>query len=46
MSVLIDSLILKSLNSILDIDLTYRVTRNLFKLVKQLTTDTPLKVLK
>jgi hypothetical protein len=34
MSVLIDSLILKTLNSVLDIELTYRVTRNLFKLVK------------
>jgi len=28
-------LILKTLNSVLDIELTYRVTRNLFKLVKQ-----------
>jgi hypothetical protein len=36
MNVLIDSLILKTLNRVLDIELTYRVTRNLFKLVKQL----------
>jgi hypothetical protein len=35
MSVLIDSLILKTLNSVLDIELTYRITKNLFKLVKQ-----------
>jgi hypothetical protein len=34
MSVLINSLILKTLNSVLDIELTYRRTRNLFKLVK------------
>jgi hypothetical protein len=35
MDVLIDSLILKTLNSVLDIELTYHLTRNLFKLVKQ-----------
>jgi hypothetical protein len=35
MSVLINSLSLKTLNSVLDIELTYRGTRNLFKLVKQ-----------
>jgi hypothetical protein len=34
MHVLIDSLNWKTLNSVLDIELTYRVTRNLFKLVK------------
>jgi hypothetical protein len=35
MSVLIESLILKTLNSVMDIELTYHVTGNLFKLVKQ-----------
>ena len=35
MEILIDSLILKTLNIVLDIELTYHLTRNLFKLVKQ-----------
>ncbi len=35
MSVLIESLIWNTSNGVLDIELTYRVTRNLFKLVKQ-----------